>query len=73
MYECYTVLLILHYNIHITLKLLYTYTYLIIYIFIYLLLIINSAYYAAKHNQSHGFDGSHTLSFQNDFLGKIIE
>jgi len=33
----------------------------------------HSAYYQAKHSRAHGFDSTKTLSFLNDFRGKIVE
>jgi predicted HD phosphohydrolase len=33
----------------------------------------HSAYYAAKHANVQGFDGAHTISFQGDFQGKIVD
>lgn len=32
-----------------------------------------AAYYAAKHGKAQGFDGAHTISFQGDFQGKIVD
>jgi hypothetical protein len=33
----------------------------------------HAAYYAAKHANVNGFDGAHTISFQGDFQGKIVD
>ena len=33
----------------------------------------HTAYYAAKHSNVQGFDGAHTISFQGDFQGKIVD
>ena len=33
----------------------------------------HAAYYAAKHSNAQGFDGAHTISFQGDFQGKIVD
>ncbi|KAL0480953.1 hypothetical protein AKO1_013613 [Acrasis kona] len=33
----------------------------------------HAAYYQAKHAKVQGFDGAHTISFQGDFQGQIVE
>jgi hypothetical protein len=31
------------------------------------------AYYLAKHVGANGFDSTHAISFQGDFLGKVVD
>jgi putative nucleotidyltransferase with HDIG domain len=33
----------------------------------------HKSYYEAKHSNAQGFDSSHTISFQGDFQGKIVD
>jgi hypothetical protein len=33
----------------------------------------HEAYYAAKHAGSRGFNGKHTISFQGDFQGIVVD